>query len=92
MKVTTFLSVNNGNLGAIARIVYNRILLPLNKGFKNMFELLQSCAQPSKFALIGCFVYERRKSVAIASKRWKLNIYVAKKVRDICMYGEIKGN
>ena len=22
--------------------------LPLNKGFKNMFELLQSCAQPSK--------------------------------------------
>ena len=21
--------------------------LPLNKGFKNMFELLQSCAQPS---------------------------------------------
>ena len=30
--------------------------LPLNKGFKNMFELLQSCAQPSlclSFAEIG---------------------------------------
>ena len=25
-----------------------RSKLPLNKGFKNMFELLQSCAQPSK--------------------------------------------
>ena len=23
--------------------------LPLNKGFKNMFELLQSCAQPSLY-------------------------------------------
>ena len=55
MKVTTSLSVNNGNLGAIARmsngtlicIVYKGSKLPLNKGFKNMFELLQSCAQPS---------------------------------------------
>ena len=25
--------------------------LPLKKGFKNMFELLQSCAQPSKYCL-----------------------------------------
>ena len=25
--------------------------LPLNKGFKNMFELLQSCAQPSVYVL-----------------------------------------
>ena len=23
--------------------------LPLNKGFKNMFELLQSCTQPSSY-------------------------------------------
>ena len=56
MKITTFLSVNNGNLGAIAHMS-NRpkfalftkkgSKLPLNKGFKNMFELQQSCAQPS---------------------------------------------
>ena len=26
--------------------------LPLNKGFKNMFELLQSCAQPSIWSLL----------------------------------------
>ena len=25
--------------------------LPLNKGFKNMFELLQSCAQPSNYGI-----------------------------------------
>ena len=28
--------------------------LPLNKGFKNMFELLQSCAQPSICTAIKC--------------------------------------
>ena len=51
MKITTFLSVNNGNLGAIARMSNGTIRamapkfalftkgskLPLNKGFKNMF-------------------------------------------------------
>ena len=26
--------------------------LPLNKGFKNMFELLQSCDQPSNFVIM----------------------------------------
>ena len=46
MKITTFLSVNNGNLGAIAHITKGS-KLPLNKGFKNMFKLLQSCEQPS---------------------------------------------
>ena len=47
MKITIFLSVNNGNLGAIAVWHLKGSKLPLNKGFKNMFELLQSCAQPS---------------------------------------------
>ena len=50
MKITTFLSVNNENLGAIApkfALFTKGSNLPLNKGFKNMFELLQSCAQPS---------------------------------------------
>ena len=58
MKITTFLSVNNGNLGAIARmrmapkfaLFTKGSKLPLNKGFKNMFELLQSCPQPSNYA------------------------------------------
>ena len=45
MKITTFLSVNNGNLGAIAQapkfaLFTKESKLPLNKGFKNMFELL----------------------------------------------------
>ena len=46
MKITTFLSVNDENLGAIARMAPKFALftkgskLPLNKGFKNMFELL----------------------------------------------------
>ena len=50
MKITTYLSVNNGNLGAIARkfaLFTKGSKLLLNKGFKNMFELLQSCAKPS---------------------------------------------
>ena len=49
MKITTFLSVDNGNLGEIARMSNGTkgSKLPLNRGFKNMFELLQSCAQPS---------------------------------------------
>ena len=46
MKITTLLSVNNGNLGAIVCITKGP-KLPLNKGFKNMFELQQSCAQSS---------------------------------------------
>ena len=56
MKITTFLSVNNGNLGAVApkfALFTKGSKLPLNKGFKNMFELLQSCAQPSIFDLVG---------------------------------------
>ena len=47
MKITTFLSVNNENLGAIARAMAPKFALftkgskwPLNKGLKNMFELL----------------------------------------------------
>ena len=42
MKITIFLSVNNENLGAIARnfsLFTKGSKLPLNKGFKNMFEL-----------------------------------------------------
>ena len=31
--------------------------LPLNKGFENMFELLQSCAQPSDCRYLCNFVY-----------------------------------
>ena len=29
--------------------------LPLNKGFKNMFEVLQSCAQPSIYSTVTTF-------------------------------------
>ena len=47
MKITTFLSVNNENLGAILvqamapkfALFTKGSKLPLNKGFKNMFEL-----------------------------------------------------
>ena len=42
MKITTFLSVNNENLGAMApkfALFTKGSKLPLNKGFKNMFEL-----------------------------------------------------
>ena len=57
MKITTFLSVHNENLGAIAHMLvcamaakfalFIKSKLPLNKGFKNVFELLQSCDQSS---------------------------------------------
>ena len=30
--------------------------LPLNKGFKNMFQLLQSCAQPSNYYVVGTHI------------------------------------
>ena len=54
MKITTFLSVNKGKLGmsndTYICIVYKGSKLPLNKGFKNLFEVLQSCAQPSTCA------------------------------------------
>ena len=56
MKITTFLSVNNGNLGAMApkfASFTKGSKLPLNKGFKNMFELLQSCAQPLIYLIIN---------------------------------------
>ena len=58
MKITTFLTVNNGNL--VPLLIWAMALkfalftkgskLPLNKDFKNMFELLQS--QPLKCCLI----------------------------------------
>ena len=41
MKMTTFLSVNNGNLGAIApkfALFTKGSKLPLNKGFKNKYR------------------------------------------------------
>ena len=56
MKITTFLSVNNENLGAMASkfaLFTKGSKLPLSKGFKNMFEVLQSCTQPSKSLKLG---------------------------------------
>ena len=56
MKITTFLSVNNENLGAIARmsngtlicIVYNWVKVAPKQGFKKyVWVILQSCYQPS---------------------------------------------
>ena len=61
MKITTFLSVNNGNLGAIAHmsngtkisIVYKGVKVAPKQGFQKLFELLQSCAQPSSFQFLA---------------------------------------
>ena len=56
MKITTFLSVNNENLGAIARksngtlicIVYKRVKVAPKQGFQKYVRvILQSCDQPS---------------------------------------------
>ena len=58
-------SINNENLGAIARIMAPKFvlftkgsMLPLNKGFKNMFEMYYSLALNPRFAIkYPCWKY-----------------------------------
>ena len=54
MKITTFISVNNANLGTIApksALFTKGSKLPLNKGFRSMFELYYSLALNPQYIL-----------------------------------------
>ena len=61
--------------------------LPLNKGFKNMFELLQSCAQPSilyrPFFVANQYVL-RNKSLGPKQEYslWRLDVTFAQAYRN----------